>query len=140
MGRNKRSSSNRYESLSGRDFLVGYLSGMIVTETVTTKHCQLCFSNEIQGNEPPPHDYPKNYTVSSKAIETNTVLSLYENLFNDSNKKIDLSHIISNDKSTMIDIIKHVSNHPKCRLKDKIHQLEWYAILPTELKPLRNQS
>ena len=140
MGRNKRSVGKRYKSLSSCDFLVGYLSGMIVTGTVTTKHWQFCFSNEIQGNEPPPHDCPKHYTVSSKAIETDTTLSLYENLFNDFNKKIDLSHIISNDKSTMIAIIKYVSNHPKCRLKDKIHQLEWYAILPPELKPLWNQS
>ena len=60
-------------------------------------------------------------------METDDVLYLYENLFDDFNKMISLGHIVSNDNSTMRAILKHISNHPKGRLKDEIHQPEWYA-------------
>ena len=88
MGQNKRNSGNRYDSLSGHAFMCGCWSNMIVSTIITAKECRLCSDYEIQGQDSPSHDYPRNYTGVSKAMESDAVLSLYESMFYDSNKKI----------------------------------------------------
>ena len=100
-GWNERSSGNRYDSLSGHAFMCGCRSNMIVSTIITTKECRLCSYYEIQGQDPPNHDYPRNYTVSSKTIESDTALSLYEIMFYCYNMKIALRSIVSDDYSTM---------------------------------------
>ena len=77
MGWNKRSSGNRYNSLSDHAFSIGCLSQKIITTIVTAKQCRTCSLYEIKGIEPPEQNCPKNYTGSSKAMEVDAALSIY---------------------------------------------------------------
>ena len=120
MGWSKRSFGNRYDSLSGHAFMIGCHSQKIITVIVTAKQCRACSSHERKGMEPPQHNCPTNYTESSKAIEVDAVLSIYEELYFDSKKKIALQYIVSDDDSSMRALLKHSCNHPKGKLKLEI--------------------
>ena len=60
MGWNKRTSGNRYDSLSGHAFYIGCLTQQIICAIVTAKQCRICSLNELKGIEPPEHNCPKN--------------------------------------------------------------------------------
>lgn len=127
MGWSKRSSGHRYDSLSGHAFMCGCRSGMIISAIITAKECRLCSYYEHQNKEPPDHDCPRNYTGSSKAMEPDAVLSLYDNMFYDSLKKIALRSIVSDDDSTMKALLKHPSNHKRGKLNPEIPEPSWLA-------------
>ena len=110
MGWNKRSSGNRYDSLSGHAFYIGCLSQQIICAIVTAKQCRICSLNELKGIEPPEHNCPKNYTGSSKAMEADAALTIYEELYYESQKKIALQYIVSDNDSSMRALLKHSAN------------------------------
>ena len=76
MGWNKRSSSNRYDSLSGHTLMIGYLSKKIVGDIVFSKMYRICSSAEENSEEPSDYVCPQNYDGSSKAMEVNAALHL----------------------------------------------------------------
>ena len=94
MGWNKRSFGNRYDSLSGHVFYIGCLSQQIICAIVTAKKCRICSLNELKGIEPPELNCPKNYTGSSKAMEVDAALTISEELYYESQKKIALQYIL----------------------------------------------
>ena len=69
MGWSKRSSGHKYDSLSGHAFMCGCRSDMIVSAIIIAKKCQLCSYYEAQSDEPPSHDFPRNYSGSSFYME-----------------------------------------------------------------------
>ena len=77
MGWNKRSSGNRYDSLSGHALMIGCLSKNIITSVVSSKMCRLCSPSEEDGVEPPAHVCSRYYIRSSKAMEVDVALHLY---------------------------------------------------------------
>ena len=81
MGWNKRSSGNRYDSLPGHALMIGCLSKKIVAAITPSKMCRFCNLAEENGEEPPDHICPKNHDGSSKAMEVDTTLHLYRNLY-----------------------------------------------------------
>ena len=91
--------------------MCGCRSGMIVSAIITAKECRLCSYYEPQSKEPPNHDCPRKFTGSSKAMESDAALPLYESMFYDSKKKIASRSIVSDDDSTMRALLKHPSNH-----------------------------
>ena len=113
MGWNKRSSGNRYDSLSCHAFYIGCLSQQIICAIVTVKQCHICSLNELKGIEPPEHNCPKNYTGSSNAMEADAALTINEELYYESQKKIALQCIILDGDSSMRVFLKHIINHPK---------------------------
>ena len=127
MGWNKRSSGNRYDSLSGHAFYIGCLTQQIICAIVTAKQCRICSLNELKGIEPPEHNCPRNYLGSSKGMEPDAGLTIYEELFYDSHKKIALQYIVSDDDSSMRALLKHSTNHSKGKLKAEIPEPEWLA-------------
>jgi len=127
MGWNKRSSGNRYDSLSGHAFYIGCLTQQIICAIVTAKQCRICSLNELKGIEPPEHNCPRNYLGSSKGMEPDAALTIYEELFYDSLKKIALQYIVSDDDSSMRALLKHSTNHSKGKLKAEIPEPEWLA-------------
>ena len=127
MGWSKRSSGHRYDSLSGHAFMCGCRSNMIISAIITAKECHLCSYYEQKNKEPPDHDCPRNYTGSSKAMEPDAALSLYESMFYDSQKKIALRSIVSDDDSTMKALLKHPSNHKRGKLNPEIPEPSWLA-------------
>ena len=92
IGWNKRSSSNRYDSLSGHELMIGYLSKKTVENIVSSKMCRVCNSAEENSEDPPDHICAKNYDGSSKAIEADATLHLYKKLYQSSNQTIILKH------------------------------------------------
>ena len=134
MGLNKRSFGNMYDYLSGHVFYIGCLSQQIICAIVTAKQCRICSLNKLKGIEPPEHNYPKHYTGSSKAMEADATLTIYEELYYESQKKIILQYIVSDDDSSMRKILKHSINHPKGKLKPEILELEWLTDLSHKTK------
>ena len=107
--------------------MCGCWSNMIVSTIITAKECRLCSDYEIQGQDSPSHDYPRNYTGVSKAMESDAVLSLYESMFYDSNKKITWKSIVLDDDSIVRALLEHPGNHPRGTLNVEITEPSWLA-------------
>ena len=86
MGRSKRASRNRYDSLSGHTLAIGVLTKCILVSMVSNKLCRVCSLAEPDNQEPTNHCCPKNYKGSSKAMEADAALQLYISLYQDINK------------------------------------------------------
>ena len=65
IGWSKRSSGNRYDSLSGHDLAIGVLTKSFLVAIVSSKLCHLYSLAESDNQEPPNHCCPKNYDGSS---------------------------------------------------------------------------
>ena len=66
MGWQKRSSGNKYDSLSGHAFMVGTESRKIISCIVSSKMCATCLDAEIKDITAKDHHCPKSYSGSSK--------------------------------------------------------------------------
>ena len=107
MGWSKRSSGNRYDSLSGHAFLLGGHSKKIVSAQVTSRQCSTCSSAASKGVEPREHECPKNYHGSSKAMEADAALSLFLKLDREYNSKLFIEALVIDDDSSLRAIIDH---------------------------------
>ena len=58
MGWNKRSSGNKYDSVSGHGFLVGGNSKKIMNYRAMSKSCTKCSKAKLTGNKAVPHECP----------------------------------------------------------------------------------
>ena len=97
--------------------MVGSHSRKIITANVTTKQCCICSLHEIRGIGPPRNGHPKHYTGSSKAMKVDKALSIYKNIYFDSQKKIAIQNIVSDDDSSTRELINHSCNHPKVKVE-----------------------
>jgi len=127
MGWNKRSSGNRYDSLSGHALAIGCLSNKILNVVVSSKICRLCSISNENGEEPPEHVCPQNYEGSSKAMEADAALTLYKDIYNKSGKRIHLQAVVADDDSSMRALLKHRCNNPKGRLPEDMNEPDWLA-------------
>ena len=127
MGWNKRSSGNRYDSLSGHVLMIGCSSKNIVGAIVSSKMCPVSSSTEEHGEKPSDHVYPKNYDGSAKTMEVDVALHLYKELYQNSNKKLYLKAIVADDDSSMRSLLKHKSLYPKGRLPEDMLGPDWLA-------------
>ena len=127
MGWSKRSSGNRYDSLSGHALMIGCLSKYIITAVVSSKLCRLCSLSEGNGIAPPQHVCPRNYEGSSKAMEADAALQLYTKLYESLNKCLYLKAIVADDDSSMRALLKHKTTNPKGRLPQEMLEPEWLA-------------
>ena len=60
-------------------------------------------------------------------MEADAALTIYEELYYESQKKIALQCIVSDDDSSMRALLKHSTNHSKGKLKAEIPEPEWLA-------------
>ena len=127
MGWTKRSSGNRYDSLSGHAFLVGCLSRKVLSAQITSKKCSLCSSAETKEEEPGEHECPKNYMGSSKAMEADGALSLVKNLDLETNSKVFIESFVTDDDSSIRAILRHPSKRGKGKLPLHIRKPKWLA-------------
>ena len=111
MGWNKRSSGNRYDSLSGQAAFIGSRSGKVLSYIVMSKKCRLCMAAEKNSYEAEPHDCPFNHTGSSKSMESLAAIELLKDLWY--NKQTAVSGLVTDDDCTTRTITKH-------RIQDKI--------------------
>ena len=127
MGWTKRSSGNRYDSLSGHAFMVGVHSQKIIRAQVTGKMCSVCSTAETKGEESGEHECPKNYVGSSKGMEADGALSLVLKLDDITKSKIFIESFVSDDDSSLRAIMRH--HHPKGKgmLPPHIPEPKWLA-------------
>ena len=125
MGWNKRSSGNRYDSISGHAFFIGCLSKKIVAAIVSSKIYTQCTVAESNGEEPPSHVCPRNYDGSSKGMESDAALHLYKRLLIGTNKKVALKAIVADGDSSMRALLRHPDNNPKGKLPLEMPEPEW---------------
>ena len=120
MGWNKRSSGNRYDSLSGFAFLIGCLSRKIILAQVTSKACSVCTAAEGKGSTPPVHECPMNYHGSSKGMEAEGALSLVLQLDRQSDSKLFIEKMVTDDDASIRAIVAHAKN-PKSKGRLPLH-------------------
>ena len=127
MGWNKRSSGNRYDSLTGHAFLIGCLCKKIIAARIASKKCSTCAIKREEGEEAPPHLCPLNHEGSSKSMEADSALIVVKEIFRKNNKKIFIKGIVGDDDSSTKAILKHKTNHPKGKLPPDIPEPIWLA-------------
>ena len=125
MGWQKRSSGNRYDSLSGHAFMIGALSRKIIHCVVTSKMCATCTAAENNDTVAKEHKCPKNYAGSSKAMEADAALQSYIGLFNESEGAVALGHVIADDDSSMRAQLKHPRPRGKGNLPTEMPEPDW---------------
>ena len=101
IGWNKRSSGNRYDSLSDHTLAFGCLSNTILNVVVSSKICRQYSVARENGKEPPEHVCPQTYEGSSKAMEEDAALTLYKDIYNKSVKKIHLKVVVADNDSSI---------------------------------------
>ena len=62
-------------------------------------------------------------------MEVDVALSIDKEMYYNSQKKIALQNIVSDDDSSMRALLKHSCNHPKGKLKLEILEPDWLADL-----------
>ena len=128
MGWNKRSSGNRYDSISGHGFFVGSKTKKIICSRVASKKCKTCDLAEKRNETPGLHQCCKNHEGSSKSMEADSALKLLTDLHHNSHGKVHLKFIVSDDDSSMKSLLRH--NTPTTRkgqLPNNIPEPSWLA-------------
>ena len=105
MGWNKRSSGNKYDSISGHGFLLGGNLRKILNYRIMSKSCTKCAIAERMKQEPIEHECPKNHQGSSKSMECEAIYLMVKDSFY--NQQFTCSVIVSDDDSTMRSNLKH---------------------------------
>ena len=105
MGWNKRSSGNKYDSISGHGFLLGGNSRKIINYRVMSKCCTICAKAERLKEEAAQHECPKNHEGSSKSMECESIYLMVKDSFY--NQQFTCSTIVSDNDSTMKSNLKH---------------------------------
>ena len=127
MGWNKRSSGNRYDSLTGHAFLIGCKSKSILSAQVTSKKCTKCSKSSAKNVTAPPHKCPLNYDGSSKGMEVEAALDIVTRIGKEHNGRVFVKAIVSDDDSSMRALLKHKQNSKKGRLPSYLPEPKWLA-------------
>ena len=105
MGWNKRSSGNKYDSMSGHGFVLGGRTKKILQHMVLSKQCSKCSIAAAMKRSAEEHECPKNHTGSSKSMECEAIFRMVKEAYY--KHKYSISTIISDDDSTMKSNLKH---------------------------------
>ena len=88
-----------------------------------SKAYRKCDDAEKRGEEAEEHEFPKKSEGSSKSMEASTILNMVEDAFY--NRFFIIDVIVSDDDSTMQDVLKHPSKGARCQVlkssKGKLH-------------------
>ena len=104
MGWNKRSSGNKYDSISGHGFLLGGNTRKVINYRCMSKYCRKCFLAE-RTKKKVDHECPKNHIGSSKSMECEAIFRMVKDAF--FNHGYTCGVIVSDDDSTMKSNLKH---------------------------------
>ncbi len=104
MGWNKRSSGNKYDSISGHGFALGGNTRKILNYRCMSKSCRKCFLSKRTKIEV-EHECPKNHEGSSKSMECEAIFQIVKESFYDHGYTCKI--IVSDDDSTMKSNLKH---------------------------------
>ena len=104
MGWNKRSSGNKYDSISGHGFLLGGNSKKIINYKCMSKYCRKCFAAK-RTNQKIEHECPKNHEGSSKSMECEGIFRMVKEAYY--KHGYTCGTIVCDDDSTMTSNLKH---------------------------------
>ena len=93
--------------MSGHGFIIGCRTGLIIGLDVRGKKCAKCYQANKKNLPVRDHKCSINYKGSSGAMESKVALSLTEQLFNNSNGRLYVKHLVSDDDSTMRSLLTH---------------------------------
>ena len=123
MGWPKRSSGNRFDSMSRHAFLTGCHSKKIIETKITSKKCSVCSTAEAKGQEvKKEHCCPRNFEGSSKAMEAYGALSLVKKIYNKTKGEVFVEAMVLDDDASVRSILTHESVNPKGQLPEEIPQ------------------
>ena len=108
MGWNKRSSGNRYDSISGHGIAFGAQSKKILAYRSVSKVCSFCSIYKKKHGENSTverHDCVKNHWGSSKSMECEAILHITRDSF--INRNFHIAVVVSDDDTTMKKILRH---------------------------------
>ncbi len=97
MGWNTRSSGNMYNSLSGQAVMYGCHTGQPIAWRVIAKQCNVCQKATNQKISPDPHECPRNYSGSSKAMEAEAARRMLISLWA---QRYHVTYIVGDDDAT----------------------------------------
>ncbi len=126
MGWKMQSSGNQYDSLSSQGIMFGCRTGKPVAWCVLAKECACCSKAQQIGHPPPPHDCPRNFQGSSKAMESKAARRIVVSLWISGYK---VTHVVGNDDATTRAILQHKGHQKtdKGKLDRQIHLPIWWA-------------
>ena len=128
MGWTKRSSGNRFDSLSGHAFLIGCRLKKILLAQVLSKRCSACSAAEARGEgEAEAHECPRNYEGSSKAMEADAALALITKLDEDTKSSVYVEALVTDDDASTRAILTHPTVRGKGKLPAHIPQPRFLA-------------
>jgi hypothetical protein len=107
MGWQKRACGCQYNSLSGHAFIVGARTKKVIGVHVSCKMCLTCRRSEKKGKIVKAHECSKNFTGSSKAMESNALLELAKQAFT---RGFVVSCVVGDDNSTIRATMHHSWN------------------------------
>ena len=81
MGWTKRSSGNRYNSMTGHVFLIGCRCKLIIAARIASKKYSTCAANDKEEGEAPAHQCPLNHEGSSKSMEADSALVIVKSIY-----------------------------------------------------------
>ena len=122
MGWNKRSSGNRYDSVSGHSIIIGAHSKKVLNFRPVSKCCMFCKVWKKKNGEKivPNHPCTKNYLGSSKSMESEAILWMAKDCWN--HKRFHIKTVVADDDSTMKKILRH--NYDKLVADGKMKRSE----------------
>ena len=89
----------RKQSLSGHAFFCGYHTRKVIHWKLLSRHCSICDHANKAGCPARTHVCTKNWTGSSKSMESNAVLQMYLDLYN--THQVYVGVVIADDDSSI---------------------------------------
>ena len=105
MGWQKRSSGNKYDSISGHAFMVGARCRKVLACLVCSKLCAICEGAKRLNKEPAAHKCVKNYEGSSKGMEAHAALELVKHAKR--HRGFIVGCVVADDDSSMKALLRH---------------------------------
>ena len=99
-----RGSGGKFSSLSGHAVFIGKKTNQIIAVTVSAKRCATC-DNTKPGEDPRPHECPKNHEGSSSSMEPLSCLRMLEDVYNTQHAYVAL--VVTDDDSSTEANCKH---------------------------------
>ncbi|XP_061186114.1 uncharacterized protein LOC133195733 [Saccostrea echinata] len=127
----KRGSGRSYDSLTGHCSMIGSQTGKIVGYSFRNKSCRICERAEKNNQAPVPHGCKRNWTGSSKSMESDMVVEMVKSTIK---KGIKVEALVGDDDTTTMSRIhreidpsikKHSDkNHIKKNISNSLYNLQ----------------
>ena len=113
MGWQKRSTGKLYDSLSGHAYAIGCRTSEIIGLSVKCKKCAVCRTANRFSTATAEHNCTINWNGASGAMEAGVALEMVTNMYNDSDNRLYIEFLVSDNDSSMRSHLRHIENGGK---------------------------